>query len=66
MLMEALKGVTLGLDDTPKGALLENDNFKEDTGNILTSNISSSGEISAPTSAVSTKGSLVTTTKKSS
>ena len=62
----SFKGVTLGLDDTPKGALLENKDEAKDTGNILTSNISSSGEISAPTSAVSTDGKKVTTTKKSS
>ena len=60
----SFKGVTLGLDDTPKGALLENDDATKDTGNILTSKISSSGEISAPASAVSKN--KVTTSKKSS
>ncbi len=62
----SFKGVTLGLDDTPKGALLENDDSEKDTGSILTSNISSSGEISAPASAVSGGGQIVTTAKKQS
>lgn len=61
----SFKGVTLGPDDTPKGALLENNDDTKDTGNILTSNISSSGEISAPSSAVSTGGKKVTTKKSS-